>query len=646
MNIYAKLTLLCVFLVVFTSSVLFFFINRQLEKTFQEELLSSIAQQSEQTISNIDRFIFSRLNEIRMAAKNPYFRITDISQDELMQRLQELENLNDLYYSFSYFNNDRVRIADSKGLSVGEKHKDDMFWSQLSPERPSVMDISESTSIGRPVMLFATIVNDYYNEDESKGVLVGRVLVNELYRILGNITIGSDSTRNLNVTLIDKDGLILYSNDESKIPQKDTFEDLDIMQGEALDQNDVVQAETEDKVYFIARDRGYQNYSGNDWTLIVSISKEDAFLPLTEIQNQLLWLILSVLGISIILALIAAHFFVRPIVKLSKAAEEIGKGNLDTDITVHSKDEVGKLASQLTHTSEVLIKRLEEQKKLNQKLEDQKDEMTAQKQLLEQANKQVSDSIMYAQRIQRSILPELSVISKLVKDVLVIYEPKDVVSGDFYWFERVRQGRNEYLVIACADCTGHGVPGAIMSIMGSNQLTNIVYYQNYIDPNKILARLDKVIKFELQRESDNLNRDGLEIGICVINLDDLSMEFSGAGIPLYLIKKGTSEIITYKSPKYMIGGIEGDEKEVGNKLNKELIQLEEGDKIYLSSDGYQDQFGGPDDKKFMSKNFKNLIQTSSASPMTEQKKLLEDAFKNWKKETPQTDDVVVIGVEI
>lgn len=507
------------------------------------------------------------------------------------------------------------------------------------------MDISRSESIAKNVMYFATLVNA--DDEQPTGVLVGRVLVDELYRILGNLSLGADSTRNLNVTLVNREGLILYSNDPAKTPLEDTFAEFELIAKPTGQNNTGVRMlETNDELYFIANESGYQDFAGNDWSLVVNMSKADAFLPLNEIQKQLLWLILTVVGISIVLALIVAHFFVRPIVRLSRAAEKIGKGNLDTEIHINTKDEVGKLATQLTNASQDLLQRLDEQKKLNQKLEDQKNEMISQKQLLELANKQVSDSIVYAQRIQRSILPELSVISKLVKDAFIIYEPKDVVSGDFYWFERVRQGRNEYLVIACADCTGHGVPGAIMSIMGSNQLTNIIYYQNYVDPNKILARLDKVIKFELQRETENQNRDGLEIGLCVINLDDLTMEFSGAGIPLYLIRKGTQEIVTYKSPKYMIGGIEGDEKEVGNKLTKEVIQLEEGDKLYLSSDGYQDQFGGPDDRKFMSKNFKKLIETSSDHSISEQKAILEDHFNEWKKNTTQTDDVVVIGVEI
>ena len=644
MNIYAKLTILCVFLVVFTSSVLYYFVNLRIQKTFREELLSNVTHQSEETISVIGRFIFSRLNDLRMAAKNPYFRANGVSQETLIQRLQELENLNDLYYSFSFFDNNRVRIADSKRLSIGKQHGYSNYWTSITPDVDAVVDISKSESVERVVMHFAAVVK---NANQTEGVIVGRILINELYQILGNISIGSDSVRNLNVTLVNRDGLILYSNAENVKVMTDQFQNFDVIKGAIPEgQQRVSFLETDDELYFVAKERGYLNYAGNDWSLIVSISKEDAFLPLREIQSQLLLVILSVLAVSIVMALIAANLFVRPIVRLSKAAENIGEGKLDTEIKIKSNDEVGRLAKQLTKASESLITRLDEQKQLNEKLESQKNEMTEQKTLLESANKQVSDSIIYAMRIQRSILPDLSVISKLVKDAFVMYEPKDVVSGDFYWFERVRQGRNEYLIIACADCTGHGVPGAIMSIMGSNQLTNIVYYQNYIDPNKILARLDKVIKFELQRDDDEANRDGMEIGICVINLDDLTMEFSGAGIPLYLKKKGSKELTIYKSPKYMIGGIDGDEKEVSSKLIKEEIQLAEGDKLFMASDGFQDQFGGPDDKKFMSKNLKKLLEDTSKKAMKTQEKDLQKAFRDWRINTPQTDDVLVMGIEI
>ncbi len=400
-------------------------------------------------------------------------------------------------------------------------------------------------------------------------------------------------------------------------------------------------------VYFLVNMQ-LESVFTSDAIISMSNSSEALNDAISSIQSNLLYTLLATIGVSIVLALIVGKVILQPISKITKAAESIADGNLDIEIPVNSNDELGQLATSLNKASKGLIERLSEQKKLNETLEIQKDEIHSQKQKIEDANSQISDSIIYAQRIQKSILPELKVMSRLVKDAFVIYKPKDLVSGDYYWFERVRQGRNEYLIIACADCTGHGVPGAIMSIMGSNQLTNIIYYQNYLDPVKILARLDKVIKFELQRdENDQMQRrDGMEIGVCVINLDDLSMEFSGVGIPLYLIKKGASELETYKSPKMMVGGIEGDEKEASEQLEKQTIQLEAGDKLFLSSDGYQDQFGGDNDKKFMTKNFKKLIEENAGSPMSDIQSVLDREFEKWRGSTPQTDDVVVLGVEI
>lgn len=642
MNIYAKLTFLCLFLVVVASTIIFIFTNIEVKKAFKEELLINVTKQAESTISNIEQFIFSRINDVAMATKNPYFRISDISTAELTKRLQELESTNVLYHSFSLYDTGRVKIADSKKLSIGQKENNENIWAQLNSGKSSLMDVSMSSDLDRVVMQFASIVNDYYDSIPS-GVLVGNIRIDELFKILGDISLNNDSTRKLEVNLMDNNGTILYSNNEKLKPLASRYAQYE--QIKHLDKTRVNFLETEDELLFATKQQSYLNYSGNDWILCISIDKTSAFSPLDEIRKKILVVILSVLALSIILALVAANLFVKPIVKLSKTAEEIGKGNLNIEIDIKSNDEVGNLAKQLANTSQVLIKRLEEQQETNAKLEDQKNEIEVKKTELEYANKQVSDSILYAKRIQNSILPDFKSIDKVISGSFVIYKPKDVVSGDFYWTERIRQGRNEYLVIACADCTGHGVPGAIMSIMGSNQLTNIIYYQNYLDPNKILARLDKLIKMELQqRESDAHNRDGMEIGICVVNLDDLKMEFSGAGIHLRLVRNG--EMDNFRSPKLMIGGIDGDEREATAMLSKEEIQLQKDDRLFLASDGYQDQFGGVNDKKFMVKNLKNLLLETSELPINEQGQKLSSIFDDWKGDADQTDDVLILGVEI
>lgn len=354
----------------------------------------------------------------------------------------------------------------------------------------------------------------------------------------------------------------------------------------------------------------------------------------------------TLIAISGIFILVIINTATDPIQKLSDAADELQKGNLDISIDVTSNDEIGKVATLLQQTASNLNKQVLEEKALSDQLTQQKSALENQKSELEKVHKEITSSIDYAKRIQHSMLPTPGELRRNVSDSFIFFRPKDVVSGDFYWFEKVRRGRNEYLIVACADCTGHGVPGAIMSMMGGNQLTSIIYYQNYIEPVKILARLDKAIKFELYRDDDSAQkRDGMEIMICVIDLDSLELKFAGAGIPL--LHQNKEGIHIHKSPKLMVGGVEGDdEKEVEDQFELQTLQLEEGDRIYLSSDGFQDQFGGPDDKRFMARTFRNLLERTSTGKMKEQGEKVEESFDKWKGSQEQTDDILVMGLEV
>ncbi len=640
MNIYTKLTLLCLVLVLSSSSILLFFVNRKFQSTLRKEILSGVQVQAEESISNIERFIYDRFNEIRVSSRSSLEEISLNGTEAINEELKELESLNNLFYSFSYFTVERIKVGDSKSLNIGEQQPYSQYWIKLNEDNPIVMDISKSESLGRIVMHFASMVDDL--QGEPAGVLVGRVLIDELYTFLGSISVSQ--SRKMDVNLVDQNGVILYSNSNPDGVLEEVYPEYDLisnLQGERVNFLDA-----EDKLYFVAKQQDFRDYIGNNWTLIIGIDKSDAFGPLIEMRKSLVLIVISVLIGSILLALIAANLFVRPIVKLSKAADELSRGNLEVDMDFNSRDEVGKLAKQLSKTSQILIKRIEEQRKLNQKLEDQKDEIAKQKEQIEATNLQLTDSISYARRIQRSILPELKNLKRVTRDAMIFYQPKDIISGDFFWFERVRKGRSDFLVAVCADCTGHGVPGAIMSIMGSNQLTNIVYYQNYLEPKRILARLDKAIKFELYSRDDNqeTQKDGMEIGVLAINLDDYVAEYAGAGMPLYMVRGGQLEV--FKSIKEMVGAIKGEEREVEAQLENHVIELKKGDRFYMATDGFQDQFGGPEDKKFMAKTFRNLLIEYQDTPLKEQDHLFREILATWKGNTPQTDDVLVMGFEL
>ncbi len=338
----------------------------------------------------------------------------------------------------------------------------------------------------------------------------------------------------------------------------------------------------------------------------------------------------------------AAGAIVKPIEQLKGAAQEIAKGNLEIKLDIDESAELGGVAKQIQNTATTLVNRIEEQKNLNQRLSDQKKEIEQTTDEIHYINEQITASINYAERIQRSMLPNQKMLKGIFKESLIIYKPKDVVSGDFYWFERMTRGANEYIVVAAADCTGHGVPGAIMSMMGNNLLTNIVYYQNYLDPDKIITRMDQEIKYELKQEGDD-SKDGMEMGLCVIDLDSFELDYAGGGIPLYILRNG--ELMVEKADKVMLGGMVA-RKEGENPINVRHLQLEKGDQIYLCSDGFQDQFGGPSDKKFMAKRLRELFVEVGDKPMKEQQEIIENRFMEWKGEGEQTDDVMLLGFKV
>lgn len=349
-------------------------------------------------------------------------------------------------------------------------------------------------------------------------------------------------------------------------------------------------------------------------------------------------------AVGLVLGIAGISTFYSPLEKLKGLSDEIAKGNLNVKSDIDPSHEFGGIAEQLDNTASLLLNKIEDQKTFNQRIEEQKKELESTSEEIHYINKQITASINYAERIQRSMLPDQKMLKGIFKESFILYKPKDVVSGDFYWFERINRAGKEYMVVAAADCTGHGVPGAIMSMMGNNLLTNIVYYQNYLDPNKILARMDQEIKYELkQGENPEDSKDGMEMALCVLDLDTNELDYAGGGIPLYIMREG--ELIIYKPDKVMLGGMVG-KSEDDNNLNVHHIQLQKKDTIYLCSDGFQDQFGGPQDKKFMAKRLRELFQEISEKPMADQNNIISERFSEWKKDTDQTDDVMMLGFRI
>lgn len=262
------------------------------------------------------------------------------------------------------------------------------------------------------------------------------------------------------------------------------------------------------------------------------------------------------------------------------------------------------------------------------------EEISRQKTELQTKNRQITDSLFYAGRLQRAVLPSEQGLSRWLRESFVYFEPKDIVSGDFYWFSF----RNDRLLIAAVDCTGHGVPGALISMMGSNILNELVNKEGITEPAAILQDMNRKMKRLLQNsESGVTANDGMDLSICSIDLNSRMLDFAGAHRPLTMVRNGVvSEI---KGNRISIGGF----SDFDSKFEQHRIEFEQGDAFYMYSDGYADQFGGPNDRKYLNKRLKELLQNIAERPMKEQRLILADEHLNWRGSTEQIDDILVIG---
>ena len=299
----------------------------------------------------------------------------------------------------------------------------------------------------------------------------------------------------------------------------------------------------------------------------------------------------------------------------------------------------------------VLFKRLRFTQRQKVIIEKQKEETEKQKTIIEESHKEITDSIHYARYLQSAILPSLSTVKSEFKDSFLLYLPKDIVSGDFYWFEKLEDAS----LVAVADCTGHGVPGAMVSVVCSGSLTRSVKEFNLSHPSDILNKTRELV-IETFAKSDEEVKDGMDIALCKI--EDEVLYFCGANNPLWIVRNIehlTEEQIndrkTIKNEKLALIEIPANKQPVGLYASEKpflqtSVKLFEGDSIYLFTDGYVDQFGGEKNKKFKVRPFKQLILSINDKPMKEQYEILLTNIQQWKGEGGQVDDITVMGIRL
>lgn len=404
---------------------------------------------------------------------------------------------------------------------------------------------------------------------------------------------------------------------EEKRIKEETFQQL-----ANVDSNlNVVKGEKE----VLIKDTTQKNIAINDLTIETKEQEQTIQVQQAENRRQKQWLIAFISFFIVILIFsILLYFQVRAKKKAYK-------------LLLLKNAEIMEQKEEIMVQSEQLLEK-------NAQLEESREEIQTQAEQLEFANKeltyqheQITDSILYARRIQRVMLPQQKFMDELIPDNMVLFKPRDIVSGDFYWYKQIKN----FIVFAAADCTGHGVPGAFMSMLGISFLNDIVSKSRFDKPNEILNSLRKRIKNELhQTGKEQESADGMDMSLCVLDTEYGILQFAGAYNPLYLIRD--NEIQIYKADRQPVA-IYMREKEFTNHE----IKVQKGDCIYMFSDGYKDQFGGESGQKFKSKRFNELLLEIHQKPMAEQSKILGKTIEDWMgKKYDQIDDILVLGVRI
>lgn len=477
-----------------------------------------------------------------------------------------------------------------------------------------------------------------------------------------------------------------WNEDDKKTLQnilKKTEATFVLYQTEIMDKLNSLEAYEDPAIYWPAKDalesaEERVNMISKNLNLLIErktreadVVKQEMFKSINFLEN-----IVKILGFVLLVGGVVIAFFtirsiVVPIMQLKDLLLKMGKGIIPKERFPDRTDEIGEmgralniLISSFERTTEfakqtgagnfdavfqplseydtlghALIRMRDElaenERVLEQKVIERTEEVVKQKKEIEYLFTQVTDSIKYAKRIQEAILPPIKHFQHLLPLSFILYRPKDIVSGDFYWIEK----KGKYIYVAAVDCTGHGVPGAFMSIIGSNLLKDIINNTSLLHPSEILDELNIRIAQTLHSEQTD-TKDGMDLSFIAINYEDKIIEYATAMNPICLIRNG--EIHILEGDRFPIGKY----TDVINKFTNHTIQFHPHDTIYMFSDGYADQFGGPKGKKLYKKNFYKILEESSKWPIEHQKFILDKKFNEWKGDLEQIDDILVIGIKL
>lgn len=475
-------------------------------------------------------------------------------------------------------------------------------------------------------------------------------LVNEIQKILGTIAEKETDIKAVDLFISEENPFSLSK--ETKITEKqyevllNTFETKD---------TNVIRTKTEGReLYheFVYMERENTDLYKASVIRIVSDRSRDKEILRKEMIKSLVIFVITILIVMLIIY-VKTRIITNPIKRLVANVNRIAKGDLTDRALIEGSNEIAtlskhfnKMIEQLEEYYNVLEQKVADR---TREIEQQKEEITAQRdsladknhrleaayQKIETQNQHITDSIRYAKQIQSALLPPKDYVNELFPDSFVLFRPKDIVSGDFYWTRKI----DGSMVFVAADCTGHGVPGAFMSMLGMSSLNEIVTKESVNNAGKILDKLREYIKISLrQTGKEKEQKDGIDLTLCVYKPHENKLLVAGANNSMVLVRN--NELTVIKADRMPIGIYRKE-----HPFTNHEIETQPGDIIYMFSDGYPDQFGGPNGRKFLAKNFRNMLFDIHNKPLKDQKMHIEKNLLTWMSGEEQVDDILVVGIK-
>jgi len=658
-NISQKLAVLSIAMVLFGSLPIFYLAYTSSQSSLEVEIKAKMAMKSGAIMSSVDRFIYERLQDIGAAAEDPDL-IAQIDNEAAAEaRLLAFKLQSPLYARYSLFGPKRVRLADSEGSHVGKLHRRNSYWLGLD-SAGKVMHIAISESLDQPVLHFAAKIVD--DTDQTKAVLVSEVLIDSLYAIFQDDVLSQMSEevqQAMSISLVDPTGLVLYSNRRSADVLKAKHRAFTTFKWQT-DRNQMANNAQgdfalDDQLYFFARQKGYLDYCGNGLILLIQLPKSVALAPAAQLGSRMYLILIGVSLLAIAIAILVGRYFAGPVKDLTALAQQLADGTLnianDTRTrTFRRGDEIGILARSFRQMAQELERQMKEQVALNTQIAAQKEEIETALEDISKKNKNITSSMNYALRIQTAFLPEREGLGQLFPHSFLIFKPKDIVSGDFYWFRKIIDPAtgNEQMVLATVDCTGHGVPGALMTMVGQNLLYEAAVQERLTDPAQVIQRMDENLGRMLRNSQGQGTPEGMDIALCFIDLAKGVIQFAGAHQSAYVIRDGGLHEL--KGDRFAIG--DSTKRSIHRSINTQQWKICPGDQLFLVTDGFSDQFGGlagpvQTPTKYGKKRLRAVLETAaSLASMGDQRAALTSALTEWQGQQPQTDDITVIGIKI